>query len=65
MIGMDVVDAAGAPDAQRCDEYLEDLKDAGFLVGKTGRHRNVLTFMPPLILTAGQAGAITDAVAQL
>jgi 4-aminobutyrate aminotransferase-like enzyme len=65
MIGMDVVDAAGAPDSQRCDEYLEDLKDAGFLVGKTGRHRNVLTFMPPLILTAAQAGTIADAVAQL
>jgi 4-aminobutyrate aminotransferase-like enzyme len=65
MIGMDVVEATGAPDAQRCDEYLEELKDAGFLVGKTGNHRNVLTFMPPLILTAGQAGAITDAVAQL
>jgi 4-aminobutyrate aminotransferase-like enzyme len=65
MIGIDVVDATGAPDAQRCDDYLESLKDAGFLVGKTGAHRNVLTFMPPLILTARQAVEITEVVADL
>jgi 4-aminobutyrate aminotransferase/4-aminobutyrate aminotransferase/(S)-3-amino-2-methylpropionate transaminase len=65
MIGIDVVDATGAPDAQRCDDYLESLKDAGFLVGKTGAHRNVLTFMPPLILTARQAAEITEVVADL
>ena len=26
------------------------MKDAGFLLGKTGPGRNVLTFMPPLIV---------------
>jgi 4-aminobutyrate aminotransferase-like enzyme len=29
---------------------LERLKDAGFLLGKTGPGRNVLTIMPPLVV---------------
>ena len=32
------------------DELLERLKDAGYLLGKTGPGRNVLTIMPPLIV---------------
>lgn len=65
MIGVEVLDSKGAPDAARCDRHLELLKDEGFLVGKTGRHRNVLTFMPPLILTEAQAASIVDAVDRL
>ena len=29
---------------------LEQMKDAGYLLGKTGPGRNVLTWMPPLIV---------------
>ena len=28
------------------------MKDAGFLLGKTGPGRNVLTLMPPLVVTS-------------
>jgi acetylornithine/succinyldiaminopimelate/putrescine aminotransferase len=50
MIGMPVMSGDGAPSAERCDWYLERLKDAGMLAGKTGLNRNVLTFMPPLTM---------------
>jgi len=32
------------------DVLLEGMKDAGFLLGKTGPGRNVLTLMPPLVV---------------
>jgi acetylornithine/succinyldiaminopimelate/putrescine aminotransferase len=50
MIGVDVVTAAGDPDPPALDALLERLKDEGFLCGKTGADRNVLTFMPPLTI---------------
>lgn len=65
MLGVDVVDREGNPDAERCDLYLEGLKDEGFLAGKTGRHRNTLTFMPPLIITEEQIALLADAVARV
>jgi 4-aminobutyrate aminotransferase-like enzyme len=40
----------GSPAAALTDSLLERLKDAGYLVGKTGSGRNVLTFLPPLIV---------------
>ncbi len=40
--------------AEITDEILERMKDAGYLLGKTGPGRNVLTWMPPLIITPGQ-----------
>ena len=36
--------------AELTDIVLEAMKDAGFLLGKTGPGRNVLTLMPPLIV---------------
>lgn len=65
MAGVEVVDESGAPDATRCDLYLERLKDAGFFAGKTGRHRNTLTFMPPLIITEEEVGQAIGAVMDL
>lgn len=62
MIGVDVVDLSGEPDAKLCDRLLERLKDDGFLIGKTGHHRNTLTFMPPLIVSAEEVASIIDAV---
>lgn len=65
MLGVDVVDHAGNPDAQLCDEYLERLKDGGVLMGKTGLARNVLTLMPPLTITGEQVTAMGEAIARL
>jgi 4-aminobutyrate aminotransferase-like enzyme len=39
-------------DVSVMDDVLERLKDAGYLLGKTGPGRNVLTIMPPLVVTA-------------
>ena len=50
MVGMAVTNSDGEPSAEQCDLYLERLKDAGVLAGKTGPNRNVLTFMPPLTI---------------
>jgi 4-aminobutyrate aminotransferase-like enzyme len=52
MLGVELVDAEGAPASALLDDLLEALKDRGVLVGKTGPGRNVLTLMPPLIITA-------------
>ncbi len=62
MIGLPVIDADGMPDPARCDTILESLKDLGFLAGKSGRERNVLTFMPPLIITGQEIGELIHAV---
>lgn len=62
MIGVDIVDDRGEADATRCDNLLEHLKDNGFLAGKTGRNRNTLTFMPPLIIEEHDLERLLDAL---
>ncbi len=51
MLGVELVDARGEPAGPLLDDVLEALKDRGVLVGKTGPGRNVLTLMPPLVIT--------------
>lgn len=62
MLGVDIVDGDGKPDTDRMDLLLEDLKDRGFLCGKTGADRNVLTFMPPLTIERQVIDALLDAL---
>jgi 4-aminobutyrate aminotransferase-like enzyme len=50
MVGVELRDDAGQPAAALTDAVLEDMKDAGYLLGKTGPGRNVLTWMPPLVV---------------
>ena len=40
------------------------MKDAGFLLGKTGPGRNVLTLMPPLVVTQEALDTVVDALDQ-
>lgn len=49
MLAAELRDGEG-PAPSRTDTILEQMKDAGFLIGKTGPGRNVLTFMPPLVI---------------
>ena len=44
------------------DEVLERMKDAGYLLGKTGVGRNVLAFMPPLVVEPEALDGMTDAL---
>jgi acetylornithine/succinyldiaminopimelate/putrescine aminotransferase len=62
MIGVDIVHGDGSPDAAHCDDVLECLKDNGVLAGKTGPARNVLTFLPPLTISADETGELIDAL---
>jgi 4-aminobutyrate aminotransferase/4-aminobutyrate aminotransferase/(S)-3-amino-2-methylpropionate transaminase len=50
MIGVELCDRHGEPAGPLTDRVLEELKDAGYLLGKTGPGRNVLTIMPPLVV---------------
>lgn len=60
MLGLPVINAAGRPDADRCDRLLESLKDHGVLAGKTGVDRNILSFMPPLTMSDGEMEEVID-----
>ncbi len=62
MLGMELIADGGAPDADRTDIILEELKDRGFLAGKTGPGRNVLTFMPPLVIENENIDALCNAL---
>jgi 4-aminobutyrate aminotransferase-like enzyme len=62
MVGAEVVEPSGAPAAARTDAVLEAMKDAGFLLGKTGPRRNVLTFLPPLVVAQADLDAMVDAL---
>jgi 4-aminobutyrate aminotransferase/4-aminobutyrate aminotransferase/(S)-3-amino-2-methylpropionate transaminase len=46
------------------DKVLEMLKDMGYLLGKTGPERNVLTIMPPLIVEENDLFPLADAIDQ-
>lgn len=63
MLGMELAHPASSdPAATQLDQVLENLKDLGILAGKTGKHRNVLTFMPPLIIGERETAAIMRAL---
>jgi len=49
MIGVEITGGSSLSPTECTDRILERMKDAGYLLGKTGPGRNVLTWMPPLI----------------
>ncbi|MGR9071434.1 MAG: aspartate aminotransferase family protein [Gammaproteobacteria bacterium] len=69
MLGMELTKPDGTAAAGETDDLLERLKDKGILAGKTGPERNVLTLMPPLVLSADEAetlcGGLEGAFAEL
>jgi 4-aminobutyrate aminotransferase-like enzyme len=62
MIGVELADHANMPATALTDAVLERMKDAGFLLGKTGPGRNVLTLMPPLVATSNDLDTIVPAL---
>jgi 4-aminobutyrate aminotransferase-like enzyme len=62
MLGAELRDREGSPASALTDTVLEALKDAGYLIGKTGPGRNVLTFLPPLIVEAEALDGLVDAL---
>jgi|SRR5579875_81580 4-aminobutyrate aminotransferase-like enzyme len=65
MIGIALCDGANAPAATLTDQVLEAMKDAGFLLGKTGPGRNVLTLMPPLVVEKEALDSVVTALDQI
>jgi 4-aminobutyrate aminotransferase-like enzyme len=65
MIGVELCDLAGQPAAALLDNLLEDLKDAGYLLGKTGPGRNVLTIMPPLVVEQEALDGLADRIDEM
>jgi 4-aminobutyrate aminotransferase-like enzyme len=62
MVGAELRDARGEPAAGLLDELLERLKDDGYLAGKTGAGRNVLTFLPPLVVEQQELDGLVEAL---
>jgi 4-aminobutyrate aminotransferase/4-aminobutyrate aminotransferase/(S)-3-amino-2-methylpropionate transaminase len=65
MVGAELREPDGSPAATLADAVLERLKDAGYLLGKTGPGRNVLTFLPPLIIEAEALDEMVNALDQV
>jgi 4-aminobutyrate aminotransferase/4-aminobutyrate aminotransferase/(S)-3-amino-2-methylpropionate transaminase len=64
MIGVELRERGPVPAAELTDRVLEHMKDAGFLLGKTGPGRNVLTLMPPLIVTSTELDSVVEGLDQ-
>jgi 4-aminobutyrate aminotransferase/4-aminobutyrate aminotransferase/(S)-3-amino-2-methylpropionate transaminase len=69
MVGVELRESKNEPATALTDAVLERMKDAGVLLGKTGPGRNVLTFMPPLIVEEkdldNAVGALDEALSLL
>ena len=61
MWGIELID----PQLTLTDLVMEQAKDQGLLIGKTGPDRNVLTLMPPLIVTDQQIDQAITTVAEI
>jgi 4-aminobutyrate aminotransferase-like enzyme len=58
MIGVEL--DAGPDSSAVTDAVLERMKDAGYLLGKCGPGRNVLAFLPPLVVDRHDLDRMTD-----
>ena len=61
MQGLPIIEGA-APAPALADELLERLKDQGILAGKTGPDRNILSFLPPLVIEAAEIEEVCSAL---
>ncbi len=64
MLGLEITDHNGIAAAELLDELLEWLKNSGVLAGKTGPGRNVLTLMPPLVLSSDELNHLCQKIEQ-
>ena len=61
MLGMELLDNS-RPMPEATDRILENMMKQCFLIGKTGINRNVLTFLPPLIISQPDIDAMLAAL---
>lgn len=65
MTGVEIGPHGNQSASELTDQILEQMKDAGYLLGKSGPGRNVLTWMPPLIITQEQIEEAVHALEQI
>ena len=65
MLGVELTNPGGEPPEVEMGRLLERLKDEGYLVGRTGVDRNVVTLMPPLIVGQAELRGLVDTLAWL
>ena len=65
MWGMELMDYQQQAKAVLTDNILEQAKDKGLLIGKTGSGRNVISLMPPLIVTMDQLKQAVDTLQEI
>jgi 4-aminobutyrate aminotransferase-like enzyme/Ser/Thr protein kinase RdoA (MazF antagonist) len=65
LVGVELVTAAPerAPDPHLAERVVNRLRDGGVLIGRTGRHGNVLKIRPPLVFTNDNADVVVDSLA--
>ncbi|MDR4306051.1 aspartate aminotransferase family protein [Chelatococcus sambhunathii] len=61
-VGVDVVGAGGAPDAQAASRLINGLRDRNILIGAAGGFGNVLKIRPPLVLERRHVDIFVDAL---
>jgi len=54
MIGVELIDADGGPDAALCKRVLSSCRERGLLLLNCGSYDNVVRFIPPLVADEGQ-----------
>ena len=65
LVGVELVTAAPerAPDADLAERIVNRLRDDGVLIGRTGRHGNVLKIRPPLVFSDDNVDMVVDSLA--
>jgi 4-aminobutyrate aminotransferase-like enzyme len=64
MLGVELVRPGKEPAPEETDRILDGLKDRGVLAGKTGPFRNVLTFLPPLVIEESDIDTVLGALGE-
>jgi 4-aminobutyrate aminotransferase-like enzyme/Ser/Thr protein kinase RdoA (MazF antagonist) len=64
LVGVELATPEGQPDAELAERVVNTLRDEGILIGRTGRHDNVLKIRPPLVFADEHAEVLVEAVSR-
>jgi len=62
LVGIELAMPDGTPDPELAERLVNDLRKEGILIGRTGRHENVLKIRPPLVFADEHADVLVAAV---
>ncbi|MBI3415155.1 MAG: aspartate aminotransferase family protein [Verrucomicrobia bacterium] len=65
MLGLELLTRAGQADSTRALRIVKKMLQSGFIILPEGEHANVISFTPPLTITAGQLRLAIAALARL